>query len=48
MVAFQKQDLDGAIAAWDRVVALEPDYKDVQLSRAQALRLRENLKKLQH
>lgn len=48
MVAFQKQDLDGAISAWDRVVALEPDYKDVQLSRAQALKLRENLKKLQH
>lgn len=48
MVAFQKQDLDGAIAAWDRVVALEPDYKDVQLSRSQALKLKENLKKLQH
>lgn len=48
MIAFQHQDLDGAIAAWDRVVALEPDYKDVQLNRAQALRLKENLKKLQH
>jgi Tfp pilus assembly protein PilF len=48
MIAFQKQDLDGAIAAWDRVIALEPDYKDAQLSRAQALKLKENLKRLQH
>lgn len=48
MIAFQKQDLDGAIAAWDRVVALEPDYKDVQLNRSQALKLKENLRKLQH
>lgn len=48
MIAFQRQDLDGAIAAWDKVVALEPGYKDVQLNRAQALKLKENLKKLQH
>jgi tetratricopeptide (TPR) repeat protein len=48
MIAFQHQDLDGAIAAWDKVVALEPEYKDVQLNRSQALKLKENLKKLQH
>lgn len=48
MIAFQKQDLDGAIAAWNKVLAIDPDYKDAQLNRAQALRLKENLKKLQH
>jgi tetratricopeptide (TPR) repeat protein len=48
MIAFQRQDLDGAIAAWDRVVAMEPDYKDVQLNRSQALKLKQNLEKLRH
>jgi Tfp pilus assembly protein PilF len=46
LVAFQHQDLDGAIAAWDKVLAIDPGYKDVQLNRAQALQLKENLKKL--
>lgn len=48
LVAFQRQDLDAAIAAWDKVLAIDPNYKDAQLNRAQALRLKENLKKLQH
>jgi tetratricopeptide (TPR) repeat protein len=48
MIAFQRQDLDGAIAAWDKVLALDPDHKDAQLNRAQALKLKENLKKLRH
>jgi Tfp pilus assembly protein PilF len=46
MIALQRQDLDGAIAAWDKVLAIDPNYKDVQLNRAQALQLKENLKKL--
>lgn len=48
MIAFQRQDLDGAIAAWDNVLVIEPDNQEAQLNRAQALRLKENLKKLQH
>ena len=47
LVAFQRQDLDGAIAAWNKVLAIDPGYKDAQLNRAQALKLKENLKKLQ-
>ena len=47
LVAFQRQDLDGAIAAWTKVLAIDPGYKDAQLNRAQALKLKENLKKLQ-
>jgi tetratricopeptide (TPR) repeat protein len=46
LVAFQRQDLDGAIAEWDKVLAIDPDHKDAQLSRSQALQLKENLKKL--
>jgi lipoprotein NlpI len=46
LVALQHQDLDGAIAAWDKVLAIDPNYKDAQLNRAQALQLKENLKKL--
>jgi tetratricopeptide (TPR) repeat protein len=46
LTAFQHQDLDGAIAAWDKVLAIDPGYKDAQLNRAQALQLKENLKKL--
>lgn len=48
VIAFQRQDLDGAIAAWDKALTIEPNYQDAQLNRAQALRLKENLKKLQH
>src|ERR1019366_2608523 len=46
LVALQHQNLNGAIAAWDKVLAIDPNYKDVQLNRAQALQLKENLKKL--
>ncbi len=46
LTLFQHQDLDGAIAAWDKVLAIDPNYKDAQLNRAQALQLKENLKKL--
>jgi len=46
VAAFQKQDLDGAIAAWDKTLAIDPEHKNAQLSRAQALELKQNLQKL--
>ena len=46
LVAFQHQDLNAAIANWDKVLAIDPNYKDAQLSRAQAIRLKSNLAKL--
>ena len=45
--AFQRQDLDAAIACWDKVLTIDPDYKNAQLNRAQAIRLKINLIKLQ-
>jgi len=46
LVAFQHQDLNTAIAYWDKVLAIDPNHKDAQLSRAQAVRLKNNLAKL--
>jgi Tfp pilus assembly protein PilF len=46
LVAFQHQDLDAAIAAWDKALFIDPNYKNAQLSRAQAIRLKSNLAKL--
>jgi len=46
LVAFQHQDLDGAIAAWNKVLAVDPENRDAQLNRAQALQLKANLQKL--
>jgi Tfp pilus assembly protein PilF len=46
LVAFQHQDLNTAIADWDKVLAIDPNHKDAQLSRAQAVRLKNNLAKL--
>jgi hypothetical protein len=46
VTAFQRQDLAGAIAAWDRTLALDPTHKGAQLSRAQALEMQANLEKL--
>ena len=43
--AFARQDLDKAIASWDRVLALEPDNQNAKLKRQQALDLKEKLKK---
>lgn len=34
--AFAKQDLVGAIAAWDKVLAIEPDNRNAQLERQRA------------
>ncbi len=46
MIAFQHQDLDGAIAAWNKVLAIDPNNRDAQLNRAQAVQLKANLQKL--
>jgi Tfp pilus assembly protein PilF len=46
VAAFQKQDLDGAIAAFDKALAIDPDHKNAQLNRAQAVELKQNLQKL--
>jgi tetratricopeptide (TPR) repeat protein len=46
LIAFQRQDLDGAIAAWNKALTIDPGYKDAALNRAEALRLKANLKKM--
>ncbi len=46
VAAFQKQDLDRAIAAWDKTLAIDPEHKNAQLNRAQALELKQNLQRL--
>lgn len=45
--AYAKQDLDGAIAAWDRVLELDPNNSNARLERQKALELKERLKKVQ-
>jgi LysM repeat protein len=42
--AFAKQDLDGAIAAWDRVLDLDPDNANARLERQKAVDLKDRLK----
>ena len=44
--AAQRQDLDGAIAAFDRVLAINPEHRNAQLQRAQAVELKANLQRL--
>jgi tetratricopeptide (TPR) repeat protein len=46
VAAFQRQDLDGAIAAWDRALAIDPNHRNAQLNRAQAIELKQNLQRL--
>jgi tetratricopeptide (TPR) repeat protein len=46
LAAFQRQDLDAAIANWDKTLAIDPKYANAQLERAQAIRLKNNLAKL--
>jgi len=46
VTAFQRQDLDGAIAAWDRALAIDPNHRNAQLNRAQAIELKQNLQRL--
>jgi Tfp pilus assembly protein PilF len=43
---FQRQDLDGAIASWDKVLAIDPEHRNAQLQKAQALELKANLQRL--
>jgi tetratricopeptide (TPR) repeat protein len=44
--AFAKQDLDGAIRAWERVLAIDPSNDSAKLERQRALALKEKVKKL--
>ncbi|WP_395700735.1 LysM peptidoglycan-binding domain-containing protein [Aquabacterium sp.] len=44
--AFAKQDLNGAIRAWDAVLEIDPDNRTAQLERQKAVDLKEKLKKV--
>jgi tetratricopeptide (TPR) repeat protein len=44
--AFNKQDLDGAIRTWDKLLAIEPNHRTAILERQKAVGLREKLKKV--
>ena len=44
--AFAKQDLDGAIHAWERVLAVDPSNDTAKLELQRALQLKEKVKKL--
>lgn len=44
--AFAKQDLDGAIRAWDAVLELEPENRTAQLEKQKVLGLKERLGKV--
>lgn len=46
LVAFQRQDLDGAIGAWDKALSIDPNHRNAQLNRAQAVELKQNLQRL--
>jgi tetratricopeptide (TPR) repeat protein len=46
VAAFQRQDLDGAIAAFEKALAIDPNHKNAQLQRAQAIELKQNLQRL--
>jgi len=43
--AFARQDLDKSIAAWDRVLQIDPDNQNAKLQRQRALHLKEQLKR---
>lgn len=44
--AFAKQDLDGAIRSWERVLAVDPNNETAKLERQRALTLKEKVKGL--
>ena len=44
--AFAKQDLDGAIRHWDRVMQLDPSNDTARLEQQKALALKEKIKSL--
>jgi hypothetical protein len=41
-----RQDLDGAIRSWDRVLAIDPVNETARLERQKALRLKDKVKAL--
>jgi tetratricopeptide (TPR) repeat protein len=41
--AFRAQDLDEAIALWDKVLEIDPNYENAMLQRSQAIELKEKL-----
>ena len=43
LAAFNKQDLDGAIAHWTRVLEIDPDHTNALANKAQAEDLKEKL-----
>ena len=45
--AYRQQELDRAIALWDRVLEIKSDHNAAQAYRAQALELKQKLNKLQ-
>lgn len=44
--AFAKQDLDGAIREWDRVLGIDPVNETAKLERQRAVVLKDKVKKL--
>ncbi|MDX1485625.1 MAG: LysM peptidoglycan-binding domain-containing protein [Alphaproteobacteria bacterium] len=44
--AYRRQDLDTAIANWDRVLEIDPEHTNASLYRVQALKLKERLSKM--
>lgn len=44
--AYRSQDLDTAIALWDEILAVDPDYESARLYRSQAQALKERLRRL--
>lgn len=44
--AFRHQDLDVAVAYWDQALAADPNNKNAQVSRAQAIEMKKNLQEL--
>jgi tetratricopeptide (TPR) repeat protein len=45
--AFAKQDLNGAIRNWDRVIELDPANDNARLERQKSISLKERLEKLE-
>jgi len=46
LVAFGRQDLDGALTAWNRVLAIDPNHEKAQANKAQTLKLKSALQNL--
>jgi len=46
MAAMARQDLDGAVRSWDRVLEIEPDNETARLEKQKALRLKDKVKAL--